>query len=370
VDGLNVPPHQSTEVKLNYSTQSISKDKEVLLNIAFKLKKTEQLLPAGFVVASNQFVINAYLPKAVELVNSKSDKNTKVTVPEIQNNNEKCTVIKGADFQIDFNKHTGFIEKYTVGNEELLANKSALTPNFWRAPTDNDMGANLQLKYKVWRNPATTLESLNAKTVNDLIEVKAVYKMKDVSATLYLSYLINNEGTVKVTQKLVTDKEAKEPNFFRFGMQMQMPKSFEKIEFYGRGPVENYIDRNNSQFLGIYNQNVTDQFYPYIRPQETGTKTDIRWWKQLNITGRGLKFEADAPFSASALHYTIESLDGGDFKNQRHSPEVPVANLTNVCIDKVQMGLGCINSWGAMPLGKYMLKYQDYEFTFLMKPIK
>jgi beta-galactosidase len=182
--------------------------------------------------------------------------------------------------------------------------------------------------------------------------------------------LINNDGAVKVTQKLVADKAAKVSNFFRFGMQLPMPKSFENIQFYGRGPIENYIDRNNSQFLGIYNQTVTEQFYSYIRPQETGTKTDIRWWKQTNIAGNGLEFVAEAPFSASALHYTIESLDDGEFKNQRHSSEVPTANLTNVCVDKVQMGLGCVNSWGASPRGEYMLNYQDYEFTFLMKPIK
>ncbi len=291
-------------------------------------------------------------------------------MPEIQNVNDKCTVIKGADFQIDFNKKTGFIERYAVGEEELLAHKTSLTPNFWRAPTDNDMGANLQLKYKLWRNPGIVLKSLNATVVNDMIEVKAEYDMKEVSAKLYLTYLINNEGVVKVNEKMVADKNAKVSNFFRFGMHLPMPASFDKTEFYGRGPIENYIDRNNSQYLGIYNQSVAEQFYPYIRPQETGNKTDIRWWKQLNLAGRGLEFMADAPFSASALHYTIESLDDGDFKDQRHSAEVPQANLTNVCIDKVQMGLGCVNSWGAVPRSEYQLKYQDYEFTFIMKPLK
>jgi beta-galactosidase len=153
-------------------------------------------------------------------------------------------------------------------------------------------------------------------------------------------------------------------------MQMQMPKSFEQIRFYGRGPAENYIDRNNSTFLGIYNQTVKEQFYPYVRPQETGTKTDVRWWKQQNVAGKGLEFVAEAPFSISALNYSIASLDDGNEKDQRHSPEVPEANFTTICIDKVQMGLGCVNSWGAWPRGEYQIKYQDYEFTFVMKPIK
>jgi beta-galactosidase len=306
----------------------------------------------------------------MEVANQKSDMNTAVVLPEIQNSNQKCTVVRGADFQIDFNKKTGYIEKYCVGGVELMTSDAALSPNFWRAPTDNDMGASLQMKFQVWRNPVITLKSLQANKVNDLIEVKAEYEMKDVSAKLSINYVINNEGTVKVTQKMIVDKEAKVSQMFRFGMQMQMPKSFEQIRFYGRGPTENYIDRNNSTFLGIYNQSVKEQFYPYVRPQETGTKTDVRWWRQQNVAGKGLEFVAEAPFSISALNYSIASLDDGNEKDQRHSPEVPEANFTNICIDKVQMGLGCVNSWGAWPRGEYQIKYQDYEFTFVMKPIK
>lgn len=367
---LNIAAQQKAQFQLTYNTQSFAKDKELLLNVAFKLKQAEQLLPAGFVAASNQLVINAYTPQEKVFTNMLPNKNADLVVPEIHNNNRKCTVVKGSDFQIDFNNSTGFIEKYCVDGVELMTSDATLSPNFWRAPTDNDMGANLQTKFKVWRNPTLTLEKLQANTIDNLIEVKVEYELKEVSAKLYLNYTINNQGVVKVNQKMVADKEAKVANMFRFGMQMQMPKSFGQIYFYGRGPVENYIDRNNSQFLGIYNQTVSDQFYPYIRPQETGTKTDVRWWKQLNVAGKGLEFVAETPFSISALNYTISSLDDGDFKDQRHSPEVPKANLTNICIDKVQMGLGCVNSWGASPRSEYQIKYQDYEFTFLMKPIK
>lgn len=370
VNELKVAPHQKATVQLAYTVENLPKEKELVLNVAFKLKKAEQLLPAGFIVASNQLAINAYTPKTIKMVNVASDNNTSVIIPEIQNTHQKYTVIKGADFQIDFNKKTGYLEKYSVNGMKLIANDMALSPNFWRAPTDNDMGAGMQKKFKVWRNPEIKLTSLIANQVNDLIEVKADYEMKDVSAKLSINYVINNEGAVKVTQKMTVDKAAKVSQMFRFGMQMAMPKSFEQIRYYGRGPTENYIDRNNSTFLGIYNQTVKEQFYPYIRPQETGTKTDVRWWKQLNVAGKGLEFVAEMPFSISALHYSIASLDDGDEKDQRHSPEVPEANFTNICIDKVQMGLGCVNSWGAYPLTEYQVKYQDYEFTFVMKPIK
>ena len=156
---------------------------------------------------------------------------------------------------------------------------------------------------------------------------------------------------------------------FRFGMRMTMPAGFETVEYYGRGPIENYSDRNHVTDLGIYRQSVDEQFYPYIRPQENGTKTDIRWWKQLNAAGRGLKIVAAAPFSASALHYSIESLDDGMDKQNSHSPEVAKSAQTFLCIDKAQMGLGCVNSWGALPLPEYQLPYGDYEFVFILSPV-
>ena len=181
--------------------------------------------------------------------------------------------------------------------------------------------------------------------------------------------MINNEGAIKITQKLVADKNAEIPNMFRFGMQLQMPRSFDRVEYHGRGPVENYIDRKYSADLGIYRQTVSEQFYPYIRPQETGTKTDIRWWKTINAAGHGLKVVAETPFSASALHYTIDSLDEGDYKNQGHSPEIEEANLTNLCIDKIQAGLGCEDSWGRIARPEYQVPYGNYEFTFILTPM-
>lgn len=148
-----------------------------------------------------------------------------------------------------------------------------------------------------------------------------------------------------------------------------MPREFEMIEYYGRGPGENYADRNGSTHIGVYNQTVAEQFYPYIRPQETGTKTDIRYWRQTDRSGRGLEFVAETPFSASALNYTIESLDDTPEKAQRHSPEVPQADFTNLIIDKAQAGLACENSWGAIPLPQYRLPFADRSFSFIMRPV-
>ena len=160
------------------------------------------------------------------------------------------------------------------------------------------------------------------------------------------------------------------PHLFRFGMQLVMPGRFDRIDYYGRGPVENYDDRNESQRLGRYRQLVKDQYYPYIRPQESGTKSDIRWWKLTDIDGRGLAIRSDVPFSASALNYLPEDLDDGWDKDQRHSGELKPRGLTTLSFDLKQMGLGCINSWGAWPLQPYLLPYQDYTFQGVITPIR
>lgn len=369
VKDLEVAPQQTRSVKLNYSTDGICKCKELLLNVAFKLKKAEPLLPAGFTVAKNQLVVRPYKAKELDIRN-KQETNIATVAPTIKDNDVNYLIVEGEDFRIDFGKHDGFLSRYDVNGMAMLKEDGKLTPNFWRAPTDNDMGANLQNVYAAWKQPGLKLQSLTGKTENDMVTVNAEYTMDAVKAKLYLTYVINNEGTVKVTQKMVADKSAKVSDMFRFGMQMQMPKDLEQIKYYGRGPVENYSDRNNVTDLGLYTQTVSEQFYSYIRPQENGNKTDIRWWKQMNKGGNGLMFIAEAPFSASALHYSIDSLDGGMQKDQRHSELVPQVDYTNMCIDKAQMGLGCITSWGTLPLEQYRLHYGDYEFSFIMKPIQ
>lgn len=368
VDNLNVAPQQTAKIKLDLGKTCACA--EWLLNVKYVQKQREGLIPAGHIVAKDQLVLNEYKAPAMALQNV-TDMNIQTALPRIDDANSQCVMIEGENFNIQFAKADGFMDKYMVDGLDMIKEGAKLTPNFWRAPTDNDFGAGLQQKYAVWKNPKFKLASLKSEMKDGLAVISAEYEMPSVSAgtKLQLTYEINNRGAVKVNQKLVAEKGAKVSNIFRFGMQMVMPKSFENISYYGRGPVENYIDRKWATELGVYNQTVTDQFYAYIRPQENGNKTDIRWWKQLNEAGRGLQFVAEAPFSASALHYTIESLDSGWEKKQEHSNEVEPADLTNFLIDKVQMGLGCVDSWGAIPREEYMLPYGDYEFTFIMQPI-
>lgn len=367
IENLNVAPHKTETVRLDLG--KVCTCSEGLLNVKYIQKNREGLIPAGHVVAKAQLEVNPYKAPSMELKNVEQS-NIAPVIPQVKNENYNRMVVEGEDFNIEFNKFNGYMTRYEVAGLEMIKEGAELTPNFWRAPTDNDFGAGLQQKYAAWKNPGIKLVSLKGETVDGMAVVSAEYEMKAVSAKLTLTYTINNQGAVKVTQKMTADKGAKVSNMFRFGMQLVMPKSFENISYYGRGPVENYADRKSCADLGIYNQTVNEQFYAYIRPQENGTKSDIRWWKQLDASGRGLQFVAEAPFSASALHYTIESLDSGWEKRQEHSNEVEQADLTNVLIDKAQMGLACENSWGAIPLPQYMLPYGDYEFTFIMTPVK
>ncbi|WP_199414976.1 glycoside hydrolase family 2 TIM barrel-domain containing protein [Chitinophaga silvisoli] len=358
---IDVPAHQKKEYKLDYE---IPAGKEVLLNISFKLKKAETLLPAGFTVATNQLNVSGYTFSNTIAANVLADS------LHVQDNDENYLIIKNNKINIEFNKHNGFLSQYIVAGQAMMKEGTYLSPNFWRAPTDNDMGAGLQHRYRVWKNPELKLTAFNSQTTNGIITIRAAYDMPAVSGKLSLTYEITNEGEIRVTQDLSADKTAKVSDMFRFGMQLQMPKNADHIRYYGRGPGENYIDRNNAAKLGIYSQTVDQQFYPYIRPQETGTKTDVRWWNQMTTGGNGLRFTSDTSFSISALHFTIGTLDEGDRKHQRHSELLQQDPLTNVCIDKAQMGLGGIDSWGQLPLEKYRLHYQDYHFTFTITPIK
>ena len=367
VEDLKVAPQQSATLTLPVGRYC--QHAEWLLNVSYKLKANEGLLTAGHTVARDQLVLNPYKPSTQAFANQ-AGSNEQIVEPTIRDNDTRYLIVMGEDFRIEFNKENGLLCFYEAGGLSYLKEGSVLKPNFWRAPTDNDFGANLQNLYRAWLNPELKLTSLDQRTENGLAIVEARYDIPAVKGQLALTYVINNRGAIQVTQQLKADKSAKVSDLFRFGMQLQMPRSFETLEYYGRGPVENYADRNHNTFLGRYRQSVDSQFYPYVRPQETGNKTDLRWWRVLDIGGNGLEIRAEVPFSASALHYTIESLDEGTRKIQRHSNEIEQADLTNVLIDKVQMGLGCIDSWGALPLKQYRLPYQDYSFTFTLTPVQ
>jgi len=357
VEHLQAEAQQNTSVSLPVG-QIPADGAEYLLNVRYVQANREGLVPAGHVVAKQQLALTAFQSQALPTV---SAQNLQVS------QNYRNLIVKGSDFTLEFARRNGFLEVYQVRGLDFLADEAQLRPNFWRAPTDNDYGASLQRKYAAWRHPELQLKNLDYTQSDTAVIVKASYEMPGIGAKLMLTYQILAGGKVTVTQRMEAGEQAQSP-MFRFGMNLPMPKQFEQIQYYGRGPVETYIDRKDSEFLGIYSSTVTDEFYPYIRPQENGNHVDLRWWKLTNASGRGLLVVAPVPFSASALHYSVQSLDEGPNKHNLHSPDVDPQPLTSLCIDQVQMGLGCENSWGALPLPQYRVEYQTREFTFTLIP--
>lgn len=363
VDRLDVAPQKKAVVTLPYTVPA---EGDIMLNIEFKLKKAEPLMEAGQTVAYRQLPIRESFAAATVAAAGK----VKI---ENKKKETKIKVFNDA-IEIEFDKATGLLKEYEVNDIHLLGEGGTLKPNFWRAVTDNDMGAQLQRKFKAWRNPALNLKSLtavkakNGKNLNAV--VTAVYDMPDVKATLTITYTIAPDGTMGIEQKMDATEGEKVSDMFRFGMLMQLPYNMDKSHFYGRGPIENYIDRKGSQNIGLYTQTAEEQFFPYIRPQETGTKSDLRWWEQTDKAGKGFKISSDNVFSASALHYSIDDLDEGDEKEQRHSYEVPQSKYTELCIDLAQFGLGGENSWGSWPLPEHRLGYGNKVFSFVISPVK
>ena len=368
VTELTAAPQTSQTVSLPFSIPEGAAD--VVLNVAYRLKSADGLLPAGTELAREQLIIRESPLQVLAITNDNSSASpVKLSVNTTQSNRLS---VKAPGMQIDFDKTDGFICKYEVEGTEMLGRGAQIRPQFWRAPTDNDFGADLQLKFRKWRDSEMKLTSLTSSTLADgTVQVVGTYNLSEVNATLTLSYIINNKGDILFSEKMAFEDGGNGgEGMFRYGMQVPMPKAFDRVEFYGRGPGENYADRKTSADYGRYLQTVAQQYHPYGRPQETGTKTDLKYWMLINQAGNGLRFTSSAPFSASALNYTVESLDEGVAKRQLHAQQVAPADLTNVIVESGQYGLGCVTSWGALPLPEFRLGAEDREFRLLITPVR
>lgn len=340
---------------------------EITINFAFASDGSQPLVDKGQVMARQQIVLNGY---EFDKVDAPANTGSKIEVEETNS----YVKVSAERMSVTIGKKTGMIDYLDVDGEPMLKFRESMTPEFWRAPTDNDYGASLQKKMRVWKNPQMNLKSFDKSESKDSVVLTANFEMPEVKAELMLRYRINAAGEVTVTEKMTTDKEAKVADLFRYGMQLQMPASFSKLEYYGRGPEENYIDRHSSAFIGKYEANVKDEYYPYVRPQESGNHTDIRYFSIFNpTTGKGITFEGYAPMECSAIPYLVEDLDAGVEKEHawgQHSGDLVEKGLVQLHIQQRQFGLGCIDSWGSSPMEKYRMHYQDRCFSFVIKAKK
>ena len=366
---LDVPAQQTRTYTIPYDRSKIT-GKEVFLNIDFRLKNSEPLMTAGQIVAYAQLPV--VTKQACEgdcskmLAEGHGKKKMKLAAKK---DNVVAVTTPNLTFKLD--RTTGLISEYAYNGKSMLGEGGTLKPNFWRAPTDNDMGANLQKKFKVWKNPQMNLKNIDVKKDKkaNTVTIVTSFDMPEVQGQMDITYLVfANTGAVKVSEDFKATEGAKVSDMFRFGMLLQMPYSMEKSTYYGRGPIENYSDRKDCMRIAIYNDEADNQYFPYIRPQESGTKSDIRWWKQTDATGLGLQVKSCAPFYASALHFDTEELDDGDEKEQRHSFDLKKSKFTNLFLDAAHMGVGGENSWGAWPLEKYRVHYGNKTFNFVLIP--
>lgn len=369
VETLDVAPQQTATITLPLSLDAIPEGAEAFLNVAYENKKADGILPAGHTVARAQLPVASGTPAFAPIANA-TESNVATSLPAINARNSERLTVGGRGFEIEWNRRSGMISSWTINGAEILEPDMEITPSFWRAGTDNDYGANLPAQRQVWRNPALTLKALDAAmTPEGLARVVASFEIPAVSSTLTMTYLINNVGAVELTQTLTPAADAKAPELMRFGIELPLRPQYDRSTYYGRGPIENYSDRKTSAFVGQYTQTAAEQAYAYIRPQETGTKSDMRWWEQTTIGGKGLRVTSPEPFYASATNYTTASLDDGNEKHQRHFQEVSPVDYTILRLDSEHTGLGGIDSWGAQPLPPYHVPFGPLTLTFLLSPL-
>ena len=362
VERLDVAPQTTAAVTLGYKPEQVyALGGELLLTVRYQLRERQGLLDALYEVAADQLTLRGDDPAA----------RFAATAPAGTLRVADKTV-SGEGFSVSFDPKSGFIRSYRLRNVELLA--GPVRPNFYRAATDNDLGVRQTGKYpdsQMWAKAEPQLTGF-ALTPGDS-EVKAIadYTLPNVGAKLNLTYSIAADGSVRVSETMTADPARKDvADLMRFGMAFETPGMFDAVEYYGRGPMENYADRSGAAFVGRYAQRVADQFHmKYVSPQESGTRSGLRWWRLTDDSGLGVEICSDRHFSASAIPFAIPQLDNGSPEYVRHPGDLVPDGRTHVNIESVQSGLGCVNSWGRLPRPEYLLPYDDYSFNFLLRPV-
>ncbi len=371
---ISLPARQETKVWI--SLPPIDPEHEHQLEVHAFLKQDEGLLSAGHEVAATSFELGEIGFSSFNEVGQEAFKLT-------QTDHE--VIIEGASVKLEFDPQTGLMKQLDYGQGNVLL--GPITPNFWRAPTDNDYGFNSPMKQGKWKTASYTRKLIEF-TVNNqsaalgeteskvqtvvkegILRVTTLFELPMVEAKIEITYLINPSTGEILVKNTLSGISPEQPEIPRLGNNLILSGAYQQVGWYGKGPHENYQDRNASAFVGQYQAQVSDLYFPYIRPQENGYRTDTRWITLTNEKGYGLSVEAvDHLLGFSAHHQLNSDFDEGNQKIQRHTYEIPVRNLVSVNIDYKQMGVGGDNSWGAMPLNKYRITPKDYTYSFLLAP--
>ena len=361
IPGLSCAPGEiiSIEIPMNEAFTEIGV--EYFYNIYARVKHGSVMLPTGYIIASEQFD----MPYSSLREMPRPGTSPGLTTTD----SEDMFTVKGQQFNVNFNKKTGKIEEFTFSFKDLVLN--APVPYFWREPTDNDHGFRMAKKMKVWKKASENREMTEFKVLisnTRKVEVEVMYELPDVYSAYSINYSIGMEGEIIMTARLYPGDSVL-PDMPRFGFYMEMNGSFEDLQWFGRGPFENYVDRKTAAFVGLYRGKVEDQHVSYIRPQENGNKCDVRWMKLTDKLGDGLKFSADSLFEFTVQNYRPEDIAQDNRQTNMHSIDVPKRNIVAINLDKFQMGVGGNNSWGARPIEKYRYPAKAYTFELKIEPV-
>jgi len=355
---IEINPQQEKEFSIPVKAKQ-QPDKEYQLSIYYVLKTDEPFLPKGYEIAAEQFQIKNS-PANNIVVASKSGLRVEQTAAE-------CN-ITGKNFSLLFDLQKGILTSYKLKGEEIIQQGPA--PAFWRAPTDNDIGAGFNRNLRMWRNAydsGTNLKTTVTKINEAAYQISISKELVKGDAQHVQIFTVYGDGRIKVENNFTAVK-GKYPLLLRAGNDITINRSFSNINWYGRGPGENYWDRKTNTFIGQYKQTVDEQYYPYARPQESGNHTEVRWVSFSNAKGRKIQFIfADSLLSFSALPYHLDDLDPEMNKKQYHSGELNKRNETYLHIDLNQTGLQGIDSWGSMPLQQYRVPYKNYSYSYWIK---
>lgn len=353
---LKTAPRQTVEKKLKLP--KVPTGDEYYLNIYAYTKEKTDLVDAQHEVARAQFIL---APNVF-----KDEMPGGTLAVEDDGNTIKFS---SGDITGRFDRKRGSFVHYEKNGNKVF--NSFPEPYFWRAPIDNDFGNNMPERLGIWRAAHTNKKLVEVQVGQQHdkgLPITVKYLLTDIGADYVVEYLIQNDGAIKVTAS-INMSGLDLPELPRFGMRMQLPKAYDNLQYYGRGPWENYVDRKSASFLGIYDAQVKDQKMPYIRPQEYGNRTDTRWIKLRNEAGQGLVIEGSQPLSFSALNVLTEDLDPGLTKKQQHPTDIKYRDFVTLHIDLAQRGLGGDNSWGALPHEPYRLLGDRYEYSYVIKLI-
>ncbi|WP_207531912.1 glycoside hydrolase family 2 TIM barrel-domain containing protein [Desertivirga arenae] len=354
---INVAPHQQKDVRLNVPMYKSPASSEFYLNVFAYTKTATDLVPAGHEIAREQF------KKAGDYFAGREAGSGKLTIEKANNRLR----FAAGDIKGEFDQTTGRFISLSSKNSSPI--RQYPEPFFWRAPTDNDFGNSMQVNLGIWRT-AHVDRKVKSVTIGEQTEegqpIKVEYVLNGINVPYTTEYLIQNDGSVKVTASIdMTGREL--PEMPRFGMRMELPPDYSNLSYYGRGPWENYSDRNTSAFVGLYKDEVKNQFtWNYIRPQEAGYKTDVRWLSLTNAIGEGLTIQGIQPICFSATNVRTEDLDPGLTKKQQHPTDIKPRKEVYLNIDLKQRGVGGDNSWGALPHPQYRLQDKKYSYSYVI----